>query len=231
MVESEPSVSSVKRIYKALHLAAGIDPTIGECTSQESAALAAIAQKTRSEQWGVKMVPLCVLWAGDAVRTRRERNRWVYMTCQSCHGHWDVHWILSTHYGREATCRLCLRGRSICWPTKLCSLNSPHGSKTMWIGSAGHPTQACWLRRVIDLVFIDADKTEQYFQSLLDTHLLSAHGFICVDNTCFRGRFIYHPKSDLQSEAIARFNPSLLMTSCWAGNATLRDGLTIIRRL
>ncbi len=54
LVESESSVPAevVAHLQKALQLAAGIEPYIGELTSPESAALVAIAQKTRSEQWG-----------------------------------------------------------------------------------------------------------------------------------------------------------------------------------
>jgi len=58
-------------------------------------------------------------------------------------------------------------------------------------------------------VFIDADKTEyvQYFQSLLDTDLLSAHGFICVDNTLLQGQVYLPPQErSANGEAIARFN-------------------------
>jgi len=72
MVESEPGVSVGKTHLQKL-LAAGIDPYIGECTSKESAALAAIAQKTCSEQWGKRRrwFYCASFGAGDAVRTRR----------------------------------------------------------------------------------------------------------------------------------------------------------------
>jgi len=131
-------LSGKTHLQKA-HLAAGIDPHRWMYL-KESAALAAIAQKTRSEQWGkrLKMVHCASFGAGDAVRTRRGQalKMFVYMTRAKYSGHWDVHWILSTHCleALPADGRL-VPARSInMLPTlpKLCSQIPHMAQKSMW---------------------------------------------------------------------------------------------------
>lgn len=249
MVESEPSVSvGVKTHFqKALHLAAGIDPYIGECTSQESAALAAIAQKTRSEQWGKRSED------GSTVRPLEQEmlsghvegqvlKMFVYMTRAKSIldiGMFTGYSALAMAEALPADGRLvaCEVDQYVADFAQALFQNSPHGSKIrVELGSALDT-----LRRLagsgesFDLVFIDADKTEyvQYFQSLLDTDLLSPHGFICVDNTLLQGQVYLPPQErSANGEAIARFN-SIVADDPRVEQVMLplRDGLTIIRRL
>lgn len=249
MVKSEPSVSfGVKtHLQKALHLAAGIDPYIGECTSKESAALAAIAQKTCSEQWGKRSED------GSTVRPLEQEmlsghvegqalKMFVYMTRAKSIldiGMFTGYSALAMAEALPADGRLvaCEVDQYVADFAQALFQNSPHGSKIyVELGSAldtiGRLAAA---RESFDLVFIDADKTEyvQYFQSLLDTHLLSPHGFICVDNTLLQGQVYLPPQErSANGEAIARFN-SIVADDPRVEQVMLplRDGLTIIRRL
>jgi caffeoyl-CoA O-methyltransferase len=73
----------------------------------------------------------------------------------------------------------------------------------------------------------------QYFQTLLDTNLLSPQGFICVDNTLLQGQ-AYLPEQERtpNGEAIAQFN-RVIKEDPRVEQVLLpvRDGLTIIRRV
>lgn len=249
IVESEPSVPAAAKTHlqKALHLAAGIDPYIGECTSEESAALAAIAQKTRSEQWGKRSED------GSTVRPLEQEmlsghvegqvlKMFVYMTRAT--SILDIG--MFTGYSALAMAEaLPVDGRLVACEVdpyvadlaEALFQNSPHGSKIcIELGSALDTLRTlAAARESFDLVFIDADKTEyvQYFHTLLDCNLLSPHGFICVDNTLLQGQVYLPPQErSANGEAIARFNRIVTDDSrVEQVLLPLRDGLTIIRRV
>lgn len=249
MVDSEPSVPvAVKtHLQKALHLAAGIEPYIGECTSKESAALATINYKTRSEQWDKRSED------GSTVRPLEQEmlsghvegqalKMFVYMTRAKSIldiGMFTGYSALAMAEALPADGRLvaCEIDQYVADFAQALFQNSPDGSKiNVELGSALdtlHKLAAA--RESFDLVFIDADKTEyvQYFQTLLDCNLLSPHGFICVDNTLLQGQ-VYLPSQERSAngEAIARFNCIVADDSrVEQVLLPLRDGLTIIRRL
>ena len=249
IVESEPNVSvRVKtHLQKALHLAAGIDSYIGECTSKESAALAAITQKTRSEQWGKRSED------GSTVRPLEQEmlsghvegqalKMFVYMTRAKSIldiGMFTGYSALAMAEALPADGRLvaCEVDQYVADFAQALFQNSPHGSKIrVELGSALDTLgKLAVAQESFDLVFIDADKTEyvQYFQTLLDTHLLSQHGFICVDNTLLQGQVYLPPQErSANGEVIARFN-SIVADDPRVEQVMLplRDGLTIIRRL
>ncbi len=249
MVESEQSVPvGIKtHLQRALHLAAGIDPYIGECTSKESAALAAITHKTRSEQWGKRSED------GFSVRPLEQEmlsghvegqalKMFVYMT--RAKSILDIG--MFTGYSALAMAEaLPVDGRLVACEVdpyvadlaQALFQNSPHGSKIrVELGSALDTLRTlATSSESFDLVFIDADKKEyvQYFQTLLDTHLLSPHGFICVDNTLLQGQvYLSEEEQSPNGQAIARFNRIVADDSrVEQVLLPLRDGLTIIRRL
>lgn len=249
MVESEPSVPvEVKtHLQKALHLAAGIEPYIGELTSKESPALAAIAQKTRLEQWSKRSED------GSTVRTLEQEmlsghvegqalKMFVHMTrAQSVLdiGMFTGYSALAMAEALPADGRLvaCEVDQYVADFAQELFQGSPHGSKiSVELGSALDTlAKLAATRELFDLVFIDADKTEyvQYFQTLLDCDLLSPQGFICVDNTLLQGQ-VYLPEEERSTngEAIAHFN-SVVADDPRVEQVLLplRDGLTIIRRL
>jgi caffeoyl-CoA O-methyltransferase len=114
---------------------------------------------------------------------------------------------------------------------------SPHGYK---IGVELKPAletldQLIADKATFDFVFIDAAKQEyvDYYQKLIGTNLLEPDGYICVDNTLFKGE-VYLPESEqsITAQAIARFN-QVVADDPRTEQVLLpvRDGLTLIRRL
>lgn len=249
MVEEEPSVPPqiAAHLQKSLRLAAGLDPYLNECTTNESPALAAIAKKTQEEPWGKRSEE------GSTVRPLEQEmlsghlegqvlKMFVHMTrAQSV---LDIG--MFTGYSALAMAEaLPMDGRLVACEVdqyvadfaQTLFQDSPHGHKIrVEVGSALETLgKLAASRESFDLVFIDADKKEyvQYFQTLLDSNLLAPHGFICVDNTLLQGQ-VYLPESErtANGEAIAEFNrvvksdPRVEQVML-----PLRDGLTIIRRL
>lgn len=249
IVESEPSVPTdvALHLQKALQMAAGIDPYIGKCTSQESPALAAIAQETRFEPWSKRSED------GSTVRFLEQEmlsghvegqalKMFVHMSrAQSVLdiGMFTGYSALAMAEALPADGRLvaCEVDPYVANFAKALFQDSPHRAKIRVELGPALDTLAKLAEsgESFDFVFIDADKTEyvQYFQTLLDTHLLSPHGFICVDNTLLQGQ-VYLPSQERtkNGEAIAHFN-SVVVDDPRVEQVLLplRDGLTIIRRL
>ncbi|MGC9961524.1 MAG: O-methyltransferase [Acidimicrobiales bacterium] len=82
-----------------------------------------------------------------------------------------------------------------------------------------------------DLVFIDADKTGyvDYFEAVLPK--LSAHGLIAADNTLRDGDVLL-ADPDAGTQAIQAFNDRIMADPrVRCAQLTVRDGVTLIRRL
>jgi caffeoyl-CoA O-methyltransferase len=249
MVEENPSVPDeiAANLLAAWRMAAGLDPYVSECTSQESPALAAIANKTSQEAWSKQFLD------GATVR---------HLEQEMLSGHLEgqvlkmfVHMTRATRVleigmftgysalamaealpedGRLVACEIDPYAADF---AQRLFQNSPHGGKIrVELGSALETlSKLAAAQETFDLVFIDADKTEyvQYFEMLLETSLLATHGFICVDNTLLQGQ-PYLPQNERtqNGEAIAEFN------RCVKNDPRVeqvllpvRDGLTIIRRV
>lgn len=242
---SEPLVT--EHLQQAWRLAAGLDPYIGECTTQESPALHALAKKTSEEAWSH------LFQEGATVRQLEQEmlsghlegqllKMFVHMTRAK-----NVLEIgMFTGYSALAMAEaLPEDGRLVACEVdpyaaefaKSAFQNSPHGDKIrVELGSALETLhQLAAAQESFDLVFIDADKTEyvQYFEMLLETGLLASHGFICVDNTLLQGQPYLPPEARTKNgEAIAEFN-RIVNNDSRVEQVLLpiRDGLTIIRRL
>ncbi len=235
------------QLQQALQLAAGLDPYVGEYTTEESPALAAIAKKTGEEGWSH------LFHQGATVRHLEQEmlsghlegqllKMFVHMT-RACNvleiGMFTGYSALAMaealpEDGRLVACEVDPYAVEF---AKSVFQNSPHGDKIhVELGPALeilHKLAAA--QESFDLVFIDADKTEyvQYFQILLDKNLLAPNGFICVDNTLLQGQ-VYLPqeKRSQNGEAIAQFN-RIVKNDPRVEQVLLpvRDGLTIIRRV
>lgn len=249
LVEADKNVPPevVAHLQKALRLAAGIDPYIEQCTSPQSEALAAIAQKTRHEPWGklsednstvrpLEQEMLSGHLEGQALKM------FVHMTrTQSILdiGMFTGYSALAMAEALPEDGRLvaCEVDTYVAQFAQALFQNSPHGAKIrVELGSALDTLdKLAQAGESFDFVFIDADKQEyvQYFQTLLDTNLLAPQGFICVDNTLLQGQ-VYLPEDErsINGEAIASFN-SVVANDPRVEQVLLplRDGLTIIRRL
>lgn len=118
-----------------------------------------------------------------------------------------------------------------------CFQESPHGRKIVVEVAPALETlhKLVAKKESFDLIFIDADKKEyiEYFQIILDSHLLAPDGLICVDNTLLQGQ-VYLPSEQrtANGEAIAQFN-RIVAADPRVEQVLLpiRDGITLIRRL
>eukprot|EP00892_Ulva_mutabilis_P009624 jgi/Ulvmu1/7033/UM033_0092.1 len=87
--------------------------------------------------------------------------------------------------------------------------------------------------RTFDIVFLDANKTGylSYYNLVMDNNMLTATGFIVVDNALMKGR-VYAPpdEPDADSEAIRDFN-NIVMRDTRVETVTMpvRDGISIVR--
>ncbi|MGF1499691.1 MAG: O-methyltransferase [Elainellaceae cyanobacterium] len=235
------------RLQKALELAAGLDPYLEACTTEESAALRAIAHRTRTECWeklfanGGTVCPLEQEMLSGHVEGQ-VLKMFVHMT--RARRVLDIG--MFTGYSALAMAEaLPLDGCLIACEVDSYAADfaqtlfheSPHGSKIqVKLGPALTTLERlATAQESFDLVFIDADKREyiQYFQTLLDTSLLAPDGFICVDNTLLQGQ-VYLPEAERSpnAQAIAEFNQVVKQDPrVEQVLLPLRDGLTIIRRV
>ncbi len=244
--EAKVPASVMTSLQKVLDLAGGIDPYLEECTTPESPALAALAQKTAAEDWSKRFSDK------ETVRQLEQEmlsghiegqtlKLFVYMT--------GAKRILEvgmfTGYSALAMAEAlpedgeiiaCEVDRYVTDFARACFDESPHGSKIKVEVAPALETmeKLAVAQESFDLVFIDADKQEyiDYFKLLLDKDLLSAGGFILVDNTLLRGQPYLSPEQrTANGEAIARFNRFVAEDSrVEQVLLPLRDGLTIIRR-
>lgn len=235
--------ASLQEVYE---LAAGIDPYLEECTTEESAALAALAKKTSVEDWSKRFTD------GETVRQLEQEmlsghieaqtlKMFVWMT-----GAKRVLEIgMFTGYSALAMAEAlpddgylvaCEVDDYVAEFAKACFAESPHGGKiSVKVAPAlDSLRELAEAGEAFDLVFIDADKKEyvDYFEMLLEKGLLTPNGVICVDNTLLQGQPYLPPeKRTANGEAIARFNrvvaddPRVEQVLL-----PLRDGVTIVRR-
>ncbi|HEY9812581.1 MAG TPA: class I SAM-dependent methyltransferase [Candidatus Sericytochromatia bacterium] len=249
MLDKQSGVSAeiTTHLHKALQLAAGLDPYLEECTTQESEALSAIAQKTSQEAWSKRFSD------GETVRQLEQEmlsghiegqtlKMFVYMTRAEKLldiGMFTGYSALAMaealpENGRLVACEVDQYVAEFAQDLFNCC---EHGAKIQIELAPALATleKLAEQGESFDLVFIDADKKEyvQYFQKLLDSDLLAPQGFICVDNTLLQGQ-VYLPQEQRtqNGDAIAQFNqvvaddPRVEQVLL-----PLRDGLTIIRRI
>lgn len=243
---AEISAELSTAIKEAYQLAAGIDPYIQKNTTQESEVLAALAKKTRQEPWNLRFSN------GETVgRLQQEMlsgniegqtlKMFVYMAGAKRIleiGMFTGYSALAMAEGLPEDGRIvaCEVDQYVADFAKSYFEKSTHGSKiSVEVAPALETMQKLAdAGEYFDLVFIDADKKEyiKYFRMLLDTQLLAANGFICVDNTLFDGQVYLPPeKRTANGEAIAQFNRFVAEDSrVEQVILPLRDGVTIIRR-
>ena len=238
--------SLMASLQQAFNLAAGIDPYLEECSTSESSALAALAQKTAREDWSKRFCD------GETVRQLEQ---------EMLSGHIEGQTLkLFVHMSRakrilevgmftgysalamaealpEDGCVVaCEVDQYVADFARSCFDESPHGSKIrVEVAPALETLQKLAdAQESFDLVFIDADKKEyvDYFKLLLDRELLTSGGFIFVDNTLLQGQPYLPPQQrTANGEAIAQFNRFVANEQrVEQVLLPLRDGLTIIRR-
>ncbi len=236
-----------EKLLKASRLASGLDPYLEECTTPESAALIALADKTAREQWNNRFD------RGETV---------VALEQEMLSGHIEgqtlkmfIHMIkakrvleigMFTGYSALAMAEaLPADGKLIACEVdpytaefgKAAFRESPHGEKIqVEIGPAGETLDKLAASgESFEFVFIDADKAGyvDYFNTLLEKNLLAPSGFICVDNTLLQGQpYLQIAERTANGKAIAEFNRTIAEDKrVEQVLLPVRDGLTIIRRV
>lgn len=234
-------------LNQAWLLAAGLDPYLEECTTPESPALAALAQKTAQEGWSQRF------YEGATVRELEQEmlsghveGQTLKMFIHMTKARKVLEVGMFTGYSALAMAEaLPPDGKLVACEVdpytaefaQAAFRESPHGAKIrVEVGAALETLEKLAAGgESFDFVFIDADKREyvKYFQTLLEKDLLVPGGFICVDNTLLQGQ-VYLPVENRtpNGEAIAQFNRVVAADSrVEQVLLSLRDGLTIIRRL
>ena len=246
MAQSTPGNSKLtETLQSAYILAAGLDPYLDQCTTQESSALSALLQKTQAEPWERRFSD------GETVRQLEQEmlsghiegqtlKMFVYMTKAKR----VLEIGMFTGYSALAMAEAlpedgqliaCEVDQYVSDFAQACFAQSPHSHKiSVEVGPALDTLHKLAAQETFDLVFIDADKKEyvDYFKLLLDEGLLAPDGIIAVDNTLLQGQPYLSPQQRTPNgEAIAHFNrvvaddPRVEQVLL-----PLRDGLTLIRR-
>ncbi len=235
----------VAEINHAWRLAAGLDPYLEECTTPESAELAALAKTTATETWdahfsgGTTVRPLEQEMLSGHIEGQTLKM-FVHMTKAKKVLEIGMFTGYSALAMAEAlpedgvlvACEVDPYAAEI---GQKAFQQSPHGAKIrVELGGALETLdRLAQAGESFDLVFIDADKKEYvaYFHKLLDSGLLAKGGFICVDNTLLQGEvYLSAGERSVNGEAIAQFNRTVANDPrVEQVLLPLRDGLTIIR--
>jgi caffeoyl-CoA O-methyltransferase len=234
-------------LQRALLLTGRMDRYLEQLTTPESPELTEIAQKTRYEPWQAKFE------RGETTRSLEQEmlsghveGQTLKLFVQMTRSRRILDIGMFTGYSALAMAEAlpddgCLVACEVdVYAAKFAQRlfqRSPQGRKIQVELGAALETldRLATSQTQFDFVFIDADKREyvQYYQTLLDRHLLAANGFICVDNTLFQGE-VYLPESEQSSngKAIAQFNQIVAADPRTEQVILpLRDGLTLIRRV
>jgi caffeoyl-CoA O-methyltransferase len=234
-------------LQKALLLMSGLDDYLERSTTSESPDLTKIAQKTQHEPWQAKFE------SGETtdeleqeMLTGHVEGQTLKLFVQMTRARRVLDIGMFTGYSALAMAEALPEDGCIL----ACEVDpyaaqfaqglfdeSAHGYK---IGVELKPAletldQLIADKATFDFVFIDAAKQEyvDYYEKLIGTDLLEPDGYICVDNTLFKGE-VYLPESEqsITARAIARFN-QVVADDPRTEQVLLpvRDGLTLIRRL
>ena len=232
-------------LHQAYELANGLDPYLDRCTTPESPALAALVQRTQSEDWSKRFSD------GETVR---------HLEQEMVSGHVEGQFLkflihltqarrvleigMFTGYSALAMAEaLPADGEVVACEVdpyaaefaQRCFQSSPAGHK---ISVKVAPALATMQQlaadgEVFDLVFIDADKGGylDYLNLLLTTGLLAPNGSIYADNTLMQGQ-PYVSETTPNGIAIANFNQAVADDPrVEQVLIPLRDGITLIRRV
>ena len=232
-------------LHQAYELANGLDPYLDRCTTPESPALAALVQRTQSEDWSKRFSD------GETVR---------HLEQEMVSGHVEGQFLkflihltqarrvleigMFTGYSALAMAEaLPADGEVVACEVdpyaaefaQRCFQESPAGHKISVKVAPALTTmqQLAADGEVFDLVFIDADKGGylDYLNLLLTTGLLAPNGSIYADNTLMQGQ-PYVSETTPNGIAIANFNQAVADDPrVEQVLIPLRDGITLIRRV
>ena len=234
-------------LEQAWRLAAGLDPYLEGCTTSESSALAALADKTAREGWNQRFQDgTTVRHLEQEMLSGHVEGQTLKMFIHMTKAKRVLEIGMFTGYSALAMAEaLPADGELIACEVDPYTAEfaqaefakSTDGDKIrVEVGSALESlNKLATAGESFDFVFIDADKKEyvQYFQILLEKNLLAPSGFICVDNTLLQGQvYLETDQQTPNGAAIAEFNSVVAADSrVEQVLLPLRDGLTIIHRI
>lgn len=234
------------QLQQAYELANNLDPYLNRCTTPESGALAALAQRTQAEDWTQRFSD------GETVRQLEQ---------EMLSGHVEGQFLkflvhltkarrvldigMFTGYSALAMAEAlppdgevvaCEVDAYVAQFAQKCFQESQAGRKISVKVAPALETlkQLAAAGEVFDLVFIDADKAGyiDYLDLLLTAGLLSPNGSICADNTLMQGQPYLSGTATANGVAIAKFNQALVDDRrVEQVLVPLRDGITLIRRV
>ena len=250
-LQSAAEAESVSTQFKAAlaaatQLAAGLDPYIEACTTQESAALAHLTKETQLEDWSRHFEDGATVKALEQeMLSGHLEGQFLKMLVGISRAQRVLEIGMFTGYSALAIAEaLPENGQLVACEVddyaaqfaKRCFEASPHGAKVQVKVAPAIKTLRGLVeaRESFDLAFIDADKGGyiDYVNLLLETPLLAPNGFICVDNTLMQGQpYLSEDTWTENGRAIARFNRFIAEDPrVEQVMLPIRDGFTIIRR-
>lgn len=234
-------------LREGVQLAAGLDPYLDDYTTPESRPLAALAQKTSQEDWGKRFSDReTVRQLEQEMLSGHLEGQTLKMFVHMTKAKRILEVGMFTGYSALAMAEALPRdGKLIACEVdpyvakfaQACFRESPDGYKIVVEVAPALETlhKLAARKESFDLIFIDADKKEyvEYFQTILEHHLLTKDGLICVDNTLLQGQVYLPPEQrTANGEAIAQFN-CVVAADPRVEQVLLpiRDGVTLIRRI
>jgi caffeoyl-CoA O-methyltransferase len=232
-------------LHQAYELANGLDPYLDRCTTPESPALAALVERTQSEDWSKRFAD------GETVRPLEQEmvsghveGQFLKFLIHLTQARRVLEIGMFTGYsalamaealpadGEVVACEVDAYAAEF---AQRCFNDSPAGHKiSVKVAPALETMQQLAANgEVFDLVFIDADKAGylDYLNLLLTTGLLAPNGSIYADNTLMQGQ-PYVSETTPNGVAIANFNQAVAADPrVEQVLIPLRDGITLIRRV
>jgi caffeoyl-CoA O-methyltransferase len=234
------------QLEEVYQLAAGLDPYVENCTTSESEALTNLVKETQRADWSQYFS------SGETVRALEQEmlsghveGQFLKMLVAISKAKRVLEVGMFTGYSALAIAEAlpadgyliaCEIDAYAAQFATRCFARSPHQHKIEVKVAPAIETMHELIKAGIsfDLAFIDADKDGyiDYVNLLIETSLLAADGFICVDNTLMQGQpYLPERKRTENGRAIAHFNQLVAQDPrVEQVMLPLRDGFTIIRR-
>ena len=233
-------------LQQACELAGGLDPYLSHCTTPESPALAALVQRTQSEDWSQRFADQeTVQHLEQEMLSGHVEGQFLKFLVHITQARRVLEIGMFTGYSALALAEAlpddgqvvaCEVDAYVAKFAQDCFRESPDGHKISVKVAPAMVTleQLAAARETFDLVFIDADKAGyvDYVNFLLVSGLLTLNGSICVDNTLMQGQPYLSGELTSNGVAITAFNQKIADDPrIEQVLLPLRDGLTLIRRV
>ncbi len=221
-------------------LVGGLDPYVAACTTPESPALRALAERTRGWDWDAHTRPLeqemlsghvegkALAILVHATRARRVLEIGMFTGYSAL--------AMAEALPRDGSVVACEIDETAAALARECLTGSEAGGRiSVRVGPAADTLRSLAAAgESFDLVFVDADKAgyAEYLETLLTGGLLAPGALVCVDNTLMQGEPWAPGEPSANGAAIAAFNRAVALDPRVEQVVLpVRDGLTLIRQV